>query len=289
MAGRVCFKSEDVKTSEKNGPESATRVFDLIGFPTADDAETALLAHAEAARIHPTRPTLKRTEWDVTDLVDPPGDWIATVRYDRRQPDFLGDETYTGNVSIQTVRQHFVQGAGGRWVSDFLADPDKHPFLSYGQLGLKWEDGRWKTEGADIEFPVVSFTIRRTFPKANSQIAVAVALSNYVGRPNSTDWRGFGPQTVKMTGAAISNEDENEDVVEYTFDASPSVGPIEIPTPLSQNGRIVIPQKLGWQMVQIASKPIKVDGPNSSYVIDAPVAATLLEPGPLADYNAILP
>ena len=142
-------------------------------------------------------------------------------------------------------------------------------------------------EGQDVEFPVVTFTIRKTYAKGYGNIARTIVLNDYAGKPNSVGWRGFGPQTVKLTGADVSNHDDDEDIVAYTFAASPTVVGISIPSPF---GLISVPQKLGWQLLSITSAPFTQGGAGESgLTVEVPHTAHVDELTPTIDYNSILP
>lgn len=124
--------------------------------------------------------------------------------------------------------------------------------------------------------------IKRRYFKGASNIARAVAINDFLGKPNSVVWRGFGPQTVKLISADISNHDNNEDIITYTFSASATQTNFNIPSPF---GTINVVEKLGWQLLSISSRPYVVA---PGVVVEAPWTAHIDELKETIDLNGLI-
>lgn len=277
----VCLIKEGGQNYEEvDTPRTRYREYDLRGYPTYEEAEAALLADPEASFLHPVSSILLRKDWSLDEFDTHPGEWRARVNWERWTPDIIGDEKISGSISLQTVNVNYAFNH----VGDFAA-AGQSPIRSYGGLNLKMnENNTFTPQGLSVEFPLLTFTIEKTYEKGFSNVARIINLNDFIGRPNEFPWRGLGPQTVRLKAADVQDHDDNEDLINFTFEMSPTLVNIVIPSPL---GDILVPQKLGFQLLSITSIPITQDG-DSDLTIDSPHTAHIDEPSPLCDLNLIL-
>ena len=280
----ICVINEGGTNAEEvDTPETRWREFEMRDFATYETAEAALLTHADASYTYPNDASLVRKDWSITEYDSHPGEWRARVNWEAWIPDLIGDEQLSGSISLQTVKQNYAFNHIGSYSA-----PGTNAIQSYGALGLKVSsNGTYVIEGRDLEFPLLTFTINKTFIKGHTNIARIIGLNDYVGRPNAVPWRGFGPQTVRLKSADAQNEDDNEDQINFVFEASPTITGIAIQSPF---GTIMVPAKLGFQLLSITSVPFAInDGSEEVATVEVPHTAHIDEPSPLCDLNEILP
>ena len=254
-----------------------TRNYNLKGFATRFAAEQALSIDPTCPLFDPDYPFLIRRPFSVQGKQSFPDERTATVSWEDFIPPEVDREILSGSVSMitQPIKNTY------RHVGSF-GPGDSDPMDAGGLINVT-EDG---ANGVDYEFPVLAFSIRKLFPRGTFDIGFLVTSFEFAGRPNTDPWRGFGSGTVRLMGIDGSNEGDGRDFEEVTFSfqASPTVNNIIIPSPL---GNITIPEKLGWQYVHVQS--VEFTSPTTGITSFVPHTAHVDEIGPGIDLNILLP
>jgi hypothetical protein len=278
---KICIINEELEfNQEENSDTKLTVYYEILDYVDVNAARLALLQTAPFVR--PDYPHLVRREVQVDEYDTHPGEFSGEVTYEQWTPDSIGDEVISGGVGIQTVNVTYSYFH----VGDYGPGGGEVTIQSFGGLNIKEDEGGFMVpQGFDVEFPTLNFSIKKTYLKGYGIINTLVTLNGYVGKPNSVPWRGFGPQTVKLSGVEVATEDADEDVVTYSFSASPTVTNIVIPTGWG-SGAIVIPEKKGWELLTITSKAKEING---SHFVSMPHTAHINQLTPLVNLNDILP
>lgn len=280
---KVCL--EDVSLTynqERLQVDESTRSYSLWNYSDRKAAMTALITDPLCPLADPDYPQLIRKKVEIADNTTDDGlpeFFRGSAAYEKWIPDIIGDEILSGSVRSQTqnVRQTWAH------ISSNSAHPSG-PINAFGMLHVT-PDGN--VQGLDVGFPALEFQIRKTYFKNSvANLATLANLVSYVEQPNSAPWRGFGVAEVKLIGADVSNLDDNEDQIVFSFAASPTFIDIPITSPW---GVIVVPIKRGWDELWVQYVP-NADRENSSG-FTVPVAHTVHvdQPQRLSDLNAILP
>jgi len=271
--GTVCIVDES-SAILYNNMVSVTRNYNLHGYATRYAAEGAILNAApltDSNYSFMTRKDINVTQpnAEITD------EWEASVTWEEYIPPeltTLTNETLSGNVGVTTQLQKTTfnhvgsYGIGG-------TTPDFNGLINTTPDGA---------EGANIDIPVLTFSIKRNYAKGVFNLAWLTNAASFVGLPNNAAWRGFGVGEVKLVGVDGSNDAGKFDVVTFNFAASPSFTNIVIPT---LTGNITVPSKLGWQYMHVQyEKTYNSEGT----LIESPFAVHVDELQPGVNLNNLL-
>lgn len=260
----MCIIREFSDSDRKFGIQMITREYNMLGFDTRFDAE--VYAQFNAPLLHPDYPAFLARDTIRISTTTLDDHFKATVVWRRFEPDVIGDEIITGSVAGQTQRvRQGVSHVGSYAAANGPAAANRYGMLNATEQGV---------EGLDVPFPALTFNIRKTYLRGTAaNLPALVNLMEYVERPNSVPWRGFGPGTVKIISAEVSNQDDNEDVIDWSFAASPTFTNIVVQ---GVYGPIVIPEKRGWDYLWVEYYKHEAEDMNGNklgWVIDTPVAA----------------
>lgn len=272
----ICLVSES-SAAEYMMPRSITRNYNLHNFSSRFAAENALVVSPLCPIQDPDYPFLTRKDISINgnqkSSVD--GEYTATTTWEYHLPDEENLEVLSGSVSLTTQNIKYTFKHIDSYGPGTLAPMDVGGALNVGQDGI---------DGLDLEFPVLAFSIRKSFLKGTFNLGFLTNAFDFVGKPNSSDWRGFGEQTIKLVGVDGSNDSSEFDEVTFAFEASPTFTNITIPSPM---GNIQVPEKKGWQYLHVTAIPRRDSG-NSERKIWIPHTAHVDEPGPTVNLNGLI-
>lgn len=270
---KICFVNS-TSESEYNSIRSVTRNYNLFDFADRATAENALVAHPLCPLVDFDYPLLVRKPLSVVQNKKNLNNFTASATWEYFIPQEVGREILSGSISLtsQNVKNTYNHiGSYG---------PGTNMPIDAGGLINVTKEG---ADGVDVEFPVLSFSLQRSFPKGTFNLGFLVAATPFAGLPNSSNWRGFSPQTVKLSGVDGTNDDEEFDNITFSFQASPTFTNIVIPSPL---GDITIPEKKGWQYLHVQS--VERHDPSTGFTSWVPHTAHVDEVGPTIDLNGLI-
>ena len=269
----VCLVNE---TSSWNGLEisSINRTYNLRGYTSREQAEGAFLAQSPQSDI--AYPQLSRSSLTVTgdeESVDTQV-WIGEATWELQSSPSLQKEIITGSISLGqgTVRTSFRHV--GSWDKDGPLGPDAFN----GFINASGES----VEGASQPEPQLSFTLQKFYPKGTYTIGYQQNAANYVGLPNTAQWRSFGSGTLMLTAVNGSNDGGTYDPISFSFTAKPTLFNVQIPV---KGGTITIPQILGYQYLHFDQEEYQ---PDNAPKIMVPTKAHLDELSKGVDINGLV-
>jgi len=237
----ICIIDEQ-STFEYLNVVGVTRTYRLKGFASRFTAEQALAISPLCPLIDPDYPRMVRRPFEVTSKVNIADEFEATVSWEDFIPPQIDRELISGSVSLTTQNIKSTY----RHIGSF--GPGGNAPMDAGGLLNVTSDG---ANGVDSEFPVLNFSLARLYPRGTFGLNFLVAAHDFVGKPNTTPWRGLGSGTTRLLGVdGDEATGEDHDEIVFSFQVSPTILNIVIPSPL---GNITIPQKLGWQFLHMQS------------------------------------
>ncbi len=265
-------------------PTSITRNFTIrvtSNKPSRQTAEIDLLNSGNAPKLDPSYSVLHRKSVSVTSIPGFLDQYEASVTWEKWNPQDEGEEFLGGNVSIvnETVYRP-EKRMQTKWAAQ--ATERDLPDLINVSFGAT-EDDRGGVNGIDIPRPMLAFSIKKYYTSGTFNLGLLQTLNGYVGRPNSSGWRGFLPHTVRISGISGSNDNPDRDEITWSFEALPSQNDITVQSPLGDISGI---SKRGWDYLWLVTETHNDPG---GWAAQAPAAVVVDQLVPEVNLNAVIP